>query len=191
MAGAEQSVNHLVIFVGGQGARRRGGQRQARRPIEPSPQLGILGEPGRRRGPVARQHPEPRVAGEEPGSPQRAKARQVDDGVAHREVVHVEEQPCPVAPVSYTHLGKGRPRAVFHPTRHGARSGERNYQLMASVLADHLVRTSADPTGAAYEAGRSWGQRLAVTATGRPRRGTSLPAAVEMFQAMGLSLIHI
>lgn len=81
--------------------------------------------------------------------------------------------------------GKGRPRAVFHPTRHGARSGERNYQLMASVLADHLVRTSADPTGAAYEAGRSWGQRLAVTATGRPRRGTSLPAAVEMFQAMG------
>lgn len=81
--------------------------------------------------------------------------------------------------------GKGRPRAVFAATSDGARVGQRNYQLLASALVDHVARTSPDPAAAARAAGRSWGQRLAVTTKGHPRRRTSVPAAVELLDAMG------
>ncbi|MCA0438222.1 MAG: helix-turn-helix domain-containing protein [Actinobacteria bacterium] len=81
--------------------------------------------------------------------------------------------------------GKGRPKAVYQPTDHGARTGRRNYQLMASALTDYLARTSAEPQRDALEAGRGWGRRIAQTAKGRQRRRTSLSATVEMFDAMG------
>jgi predicted ArsR family transcriptional regulator len=60
---------------------------------------------------------------------------------------------------------KGRPKAVFVPTRAGSRSGARNYQLLAAVLVDHLAQVSEDPLGAAHAAGKAWGQALAG---GRP-----------------------
>ena len=40
---------------------------------------------------------------------------------------------------------KGRPRAVFVPTTEGARTGARNYQLLAAVLVDHLAQMSTEP----------------------------------------------
>lgn len=61
--------------------------------------------------------------------------------------------------------GRGRPLAVFAPTRSGARSGGRNYELLAEVLVQHLAATEDDPENAARSAGRAWGRRLAA---GRP-----------------------
>lgn len=81
--------------------------------------------------------------------------------------------------------GKGRPRAVFWPTPVGARSGQRNYQLLASVLAEHLASTSADPLGDARAAGRAWGQRLALTTTEALTRRSLIPVVVETLTAMG------
>lgn len=51
---------------------------------------------------------------------------------------------------------KGRPRAVFVPTSEGARSGARNYQLLAAVLVDQLAQASPEPLAMARSAGRSW-----------------------------------
>lgn len=53
---------------------------------------------------------------------------------------------------------KGRPRAVFVPTTEGARTGARNYQLLAAVLVDHLAQMSPEPLPLARSAGRSWGR---------------------------------
>ncbi|MEZ5159367.1 MAG: helix-turn-helix domain-containing protein [Marmoricola sp.] len=50
---------------------------------------------------------------------------------------------------------KGRPRAVFVPTTEGARTGARNYQLLAAVLVDHLAQMSPEPLPLARSAGRS------------------------------------
>lgn len=83
--------------------------------------------------------------------------------------------------------GRGRPRAVFHPTSHGVRSGQRNYQLLAGVLVGHLARTSLDPVRDAQDAGREWGQQLATAqpVTGYERHRTAVPAVVEMLEEMG------
>jgi len=50
--------------------------------------------------------------------------------------------------------GPGRPRMVFEAT--AAPEGERNYRLLAEVLAQHLVATSEHPHESAVSAGRSW-----------------------------------
>ena len=50
--------------------------------------------------------------------------------------------------------GPGRPRVVYAAT--GAPEGERNYQLLAALLAQHLVATSERPGEAAANAGRNW-----------------------------------
>lgn len=107
----------------------------------------------------------------------------------HRNTVrfHMEA----LAEVGLVHEGrqltgtKGRPRAVFSPTSSGTRSGERNFQLLASVLTDHLARTSADPAADAHAAGVAWGQRLSVTARGAPRKRTSRAQVIEALDAMG------
>ncbi|MDO5499920.1 MAG: helix-turn-helix domain-containing protein, partial [Propionibacteriaceae bacterium] len=56
--------------------------------------------------------------------------------------------------------GKGRPRAVFSPTVLGARSGARNFELLSTVLLEHVVTQSPDPVAAATAAGRSWAAAL-------------------------------
>lgn len=53
--------------------------------------------------------------------------------------------------------GKGRPRTVWAATVEGQRSGRRNYELLSSVLLDHLIATADDPVAAARAAGRAWG----------------------------------
>ncbi len=62
--------------------------------------------------------------------------------------------------------GPGRPRVVYEST--SAPEGERNYRLLAEMLAQHLVATSERPGEAAVSAGRSWaglsGQRQDGTA---------------------------
>jgi predicted ArsR family transcriptional regulator len=60
--------------------------------------------------------------------------------------------------------GPGRPRVVYEAT--AAPEGDRNYRLLAEVLAQHLVATSERPGEAAVNAGRSW-----VESTGRRQRG--------------------
>jgi predicted ArsR family transcriptional regulator len=50
--------------------------------------------------------------------------------------------------------GPGRPRVVYEAT--AAPDSERNYRLLAEVLAQYLVSTSERPAEAAMKAGRSW-----------------------------------
>jgi predicted ArsR family transcriptional regulator len=50
--------------------------------------------------------------------------------------------------------GPGRPRVVYEAT--AAPDGERDYRLLAEVLAQHIVATSERPGEAAVNAGRSW-----------------------------------
>jgi predicted ArsR family transcriptional regulator len=50
--------------------------------------------------------------------------------------------------------GPGRPRVVYEAT--SAPEGDRNYKLLAEVLAQHIVATSDRPGEAAVNAGRSW-----------------------------------
>jgi len=78
---------------------------------------------------------------------------------------------------------KGRPKAVFVPTRAGSRSGARNYQLLAAVLVDHLAQVSTDPLDAAHAAGKAWGEALAV---GYPLDGDPASADVAgLLEEMG------
>jgi predicted ArsR family transcriptional regulator len=60
--------------------------------------------------------------------------------------------------------GPGRPRVVYEAT--AAPEGDRNYRLLAEVLAQHLVATSERPGEAAVNAGRSW-----AGSTGRRQHG--------------------
>ena len=73
--------------------------------------------------------------------------------------------------------GPGRPRVVYEAT--AAPEGERNYRLLAEVLAQHLITTSERPGEAAMNAGRSW-----VAATGHRQHdgdgaGTAAPPVSE------------
>ncbi len=80
---------------------------------------------------------------------------------------------------------RGRPRAVFEPTAAGARSGERNYQLLAGILVDHLRETAADPIPEAVAAGRAWARR-SFTEAERPRgRRSTTTALLDLFSDMG------
>ena len=70
--------------------------------------------------------------------------------------------------------GKGRPRSVYSATELGARSGQRNFEVLADVLLRHLAATSSDPHAAAWQAGREWGMPLAVARRGRTRSPAGL-----------------
>lgn len=61
--------------------------------------------------------------------------------------------------------GPGRPRVVYEAT--AAPEGDRNYRLLAEVLAQYLTATSERPGEAAVQAGRTW----AGSPENRPRRG--------------------
>ena len=50
--------------------------------------------------------------------------------------------------------GPGRPRVVYEAT--AAPDGERNYRLLAEMLAQHLLTTSERPSEDAANAGRTW-----------------------------------
>ncbi len=50
----------------------------------------------------------------------------------------------------------GRPRELYRAT--GAAPEDRNYELLARMLADELAARSADPQGAAVAAGRRWAE---------------------------------
>ena len=62
----------------------------------------------------------------------------------------------------------GRPRDLYEAT--GAATGDRNYQLLARVLASRLNELSEDPGAEAVEAGRRWSEHEVV--------GTPEPAAL-------------
>jgi predicted ArsR family transcriptional regulator len=68
--------------------------------------------------------------------------------------------------------GPGRPRVVYEAT--ATPDGERNYRLLAEVLAQHLLATSEHPGEAAVNAGRSW---AGLAETRRKDRDVSAAAA--------------
>jgi len=66
--------------------------------------------------------------------------------------------------------GPGRPKVVYEAT--AAPEGERNYRLLAEVLAQHLMATSERPGEAAVNAGRSWAGLTESPAEGHDVSGT-------------------
>ena len=89
--------------------------------------------------------------------------------------------------------GPGRPRVVYQAT--AALEGERNYRLLAEVLAQHLLATSERPGEAAINAGRSWagltGQRqhlgAAAVATPQISEEAAIEAIVRMLGDIGFA----
>jgi len=71
--------------------------------------------------------------------------------------------------------GPGRPRVVYEAT--AAPEGERNYRLLAEVLAQYLVATSDRPGQAAVEAGRRWAQSTGPKHAGEGDGDATAPAS--------------
>lgn len=67
----------------------------------------------------------------------------------------------------------GRPRDLYEAT--GAATGDRNYELLARMLASRLTDLADDPTAQAVEAGRRWSEHEASEATEAPE-ATAHPA---------------
>lgn len=68
--------------------------------------------------------------------------------------------------------GRGRPQVTYHTSTRGARSGGRDYQLLASLLISELEGDDGDRSAAARRIGRAWGRRImaenAETSAGSP-----------------------
>ena len=73
--------------------------------------------------------------------------------------------------------GPGRPRVVYEAT--AAPEGERNYRILAEVLAQHLLATSEHPGEAAAAAGRSWARSTGRRQHGGDGAGTAAPPISE------------
>jgi predicted ArsR family transcriptional regulator len=71
--------------------------------------------------------------------------------------------------------GPGRPRVVYQAT--AAPDGERNYRLLAEVLARHIDATSERPAEAAVNAGRSWAGSTERRPQGDDGAGGGTPAS--------------
>ncbi len=54
----------------------------------------------------------------------------------------------------------GRPRTVYRALDAGGTIGRRSYHLLAEILSNLIADTTAEPGGAATEAGRIWGRYL-------------------------------
>lgn len=61
-------------------------------------------------------------------------------------------------------VGRGRPAAVYRPSAADPAVAARDYAGLATALAGHLARTSADPETDARAAGVEWGHELAAEA---------------------------
>ena len=90
--------------------------------------------------------------------------------------------------------GPGRPRVVYEAT--AAPAGERNYQLLAEILAQHLLATSEHPGEAAVNAGRSWAGLVterrpqagdAGSISAGPTSADSLDTVVRMLGTIGFA----
>lgn len=80
----------------------------------------------------------------------------------------------------------GRPRVLYAAVPGEAGDGPTSYRLLASILAGHLSRTSADPGESARAAGEHWGRYLAPRVA--PHERVEPEAAVE---ALAASLIEM
>jgi predicted ArsR family transcriptional regulator len=82
------------------------------------------------------------------------------------------------------HSGHGRPRLVFFAlSEHDGDSGQRNYQLLADMLAGSLADAVPDPAVYSLGLGRAWGSYLAM----RPapgRRMTSDQSLRELLRVL-------
>jgi len=74
--------------------------------------------------------------------------------------------------------GPGRPRVVYEAT--AAPEGERNYQLLAEMLAQHLLTTSERPGEDAANAGRTWAGLTDRRHRGREEAAAAPPVSEEM-----------
>ena len=73
--------------------------------------------------------------------------------------------------------GPGRPRVVYEAT--AAPGGERNYRLLAEVLAQHLLATSERSGEAAISAGRTWARLTKRQQHGGEGAPTAAPISEE------------
>lgn len=55
----------------------------------------------------------------------------------------------------------GRPRMLYAARPEAGRAGQRNYRLLAGILAGYLAAETPRPAQAAVKAGRAWGRYLA------------------------------
>lgn len=55
----------------------------------------------------------------------------------------------------------GRPRTLYTAGVGSAHAGRRSYRLLAEILASYVAGQSAQPAGAAIQAGKAWGHYLA------------------------------
>jgi predicted ArsR family transcriptional regulator len=69
-------------------------------------------------------------------------------------------------------VGRGRPPVLYRATHRMDPSGPTNYRLLAGMLADHLIASSADPATTAADLGRAWGARLLDAESPMTRRIT-------------------
>ncbi|MGI8881065.1 MAG: helix-turn-helix transcriptional regulator [Jatrophihabitans sp.] len=87
--------------------------------------------------------------------------------------------------------GPGRPPVLFGVTHRMDPDGPTNYRLLASMLTSHLAASSSDPSAAATEIGRDWGERLLDPATAvrshsvRPKRGEALAHLTQILGDLG------
>jgi len=73
--------------------------------------------------------------------------------------------------------GPGRPRVVYQAT--AAPEDDRNYRLLAEVLAQHLVATSERPGEAAVNAGQSWARSTGHRLHGGDNAGAAAETPVD------------
>ena len=83
--------------------------------------------------------------------------------------------------------GPGRPRVVYEATT--APAGERSYQLLAEVLAQHLLATSERPGEAAAEAGRTWAGLTDLTDRRQPGAGHPTAGAAPAGEAAAMTTV--
>jgi predicted ArsR family transcriptional regulator len=84
-------------------------------------------------------------------------------------------------------VGRGRP-AWRYVARSAAQSTMmRDYVALASVLADLIHRTSADPESAATTAGETWGRALVADLPPEPGARAARERVIELFDDLGFA----
>jgi len=84
--------------------------------------------------------------------------------------------------------GRGRPAGLYTAATDNVEPDPRvrDYAGLATALAGHLERTSADPVADALETGRRWGRELAAEAgSGRRSATTGRRRTVELLRGLG------
>jgi predicted ArsR family transcriptional regulator len=87
--------------------------------------------------------------------------------------------------------GPGRPPVLFRATHRMDPDGPSNYQLLATMLTDHLATRSPDPAATATELGRAWGPHVMGSSVGgrtpAGKRGEALARMTGVLTDLGFA----